>query len=215
MKLPFTVDQFFEIFKSYNQAVFPVQFILILVALVAIFLTFKRGLWPDKITVLILSLLWAWMGVVYHILFFSMINKAAYLFGILNIFQAALFFYFGIIRNELSFRFGKNISGWIGAVLVGYALVIYPALGYFLGHRFPSSPTFGLPCPTTIFSFGLLLWTTGRLRLIIMLFPVIWALIGTTAAIYLRVYEDFGLLFAGSIAFLLIAMRKNKMPATT
>ena len=28
MKPPFTIDQFLEVFKNYNQAVFPMQFVL-------------------------------------------------------------------------------------------------------------------------------------------------------------------------------------------
>ncbi|WP_414541485.1 DUF6064 family protein [Nostoc sp. CCY0012] len=29
---------------------------------------------------------------------------------------------------------------------------MYPLIGYALGRIFPTSPTFGVPCPTTIFT---------------------------------------------------------------
>ena len=39
---------------------------------------------------------------------------------------------------------------------LGGALVAYPVLSAMLGREFPEMPTFGLPCPTTIFTLGLL-----------------------------------------------------------
>lgn len=40
-------------------------------------------------------------------------------------------------------------------LLILYALIGYPAFGYFAGHHYPSVPVFGVaPCPTTIFTIG-------------------------------------------------------------
>ena len=94
-----------------------------------------------------------------------------------------------------------------------YGLVIYPVLGYFLGHRYPASPTFGAPCPTTIFTFGLLLWATSRVNWFYYMLPLIWSLIGFTAALNLGVREDIGLLVAGIAGTLLLAMRQTPQPA--
>jgi Family of unknown function (DUF6064) len=35
--IPFTIEQFFQVFEKYNQAIYPIQFVLILVAIVIIF----------------------------------------------------------------------------------------------------------------------------------------------------------------------------------
>jgi hypothetical protein len=52
----------------------------------------------------------------------------------------------------------------LGVALIAYAVVIYNALGYVLGHSWPNLPVFGVaPCPTTIFTFGMLLLATGPL----------------------------------------------------
>ena len=99
------------------------------------------------------------MGIVYHLIFFTEINKAAYLFGAVFILQGILFLIFGVFQNQLSFKFHYGIYGWLGIMLISFALVVYPVLGYIVGHTYPSSPTFGLPCPTTIFTLGLLLLT--------------------------------------------------------
>ena len=50
------------------------------------------------------------------------------------------------------------------------------------------------PCPTTICTFGLLLLAAGPVPLWLIAIPVIWAGIGSTAAILLAVREDLGLL---------------------
>ena len=44
----------------------------------------------------------------------------------------------------------------VAAILFIYALSVYPLIGAAVGHRFPASVSFGLPCPTVIFTFAVL-----------------------------------------------------------
>lgn len=85
-------------------------------------------------------------------------------------------------------------------MLLIYAMVLYPAIGWALGHRYPAAPTFGLPCPTTIATLGLLLWTAERPPVVAVVIPWLWCLIGTIAAIQLGVAEDLGLPVALAIS---------------
>ena len=203
MSLPFTVDQFLSVFAAYNSSIWPAQIPLNALGVVAIVLCFRQNV-PSRLIAGILAALWLWTGVVYHWLFFSSINRAAYIFGGFCVLQALLFMYFGFFRQEPKFGFQRTIRGYAGALFIIYALLIYPILGYFLGHVYPQSPTFGAPCPTTIFTFGLLLWTATRVRWQLLLIPFVWALIGSTAAFTLGIREDLGLLAAGLIAGLLL-----------
>jgi len=86
--------------------------------------------------------------------------------------------------------------------------VIYPVLGYFLGHVYPNSPTFGAPCPSTIFTFGLLLWTTTRIRWYLLVIPCLWALVGSSAALTLGIYEDTGLLISAILGTAVLTMKR-------
>ena len=95
-------------------------------------------------------------------------------------------------------------------VLILFALIIYPVLGYFIGHVYPFSPTFGLPCPTTIFTFGLLLLNSKRCPVTILIIPLVWSIIGFMAAIQFGILEDTGLLVAGLITISLLLYR-NRM----
>jgi hypothetical protein len=208
--MPFTIDQFMEVFKSYNLDVWPTQIILNIMALAAIFLAIKKYNISDRINTGILGFLWLWTGIVYHIIHFTSINNAAYIFGALFILQALIFIYTGIIKDRLSFKYQSNIYGITGAVFFLYALIIYPFLGHLIGHVYPESPTFGLPCPTTIFTFGLLLWTDMRVPKHVLVIPLLWSIVGFSAAVNLKVYEDFGLLVAGILGTILLAVRDKK-----
>jgi len=131
MDLPFTVEQFFEIMKSYNVSVWPMQIILNLLALTAVVLSFKKTKNSDKYISSILAFLWIWVGLVYHLLFFTKINSAAYLFGVLFIIQGILFIVYGFMTHlNISIKFKPDLYGIIGALFILYALIIYPILGY-------------------------------------------------------------------------------------
>jgi hypothetical protein len=198
---PFTTEQFFDVMRRYNEAVWPAQWVFYLLALVAIALAW-RGTRPraGRIVNGILALLWFWIGVVYHLTFFRTINPGATLLGVLFIVQAVLFAWMGVWRTHLTFRPSTDWTGLMGGLLLSYALVVYPALGYAFGQRYPAVPTFGLPCPTTIFTIGLLLWATRPMPRVVFLIPIAWAALGEQAAVYFGVREDLGLTVAGVLA---------------
>ena len=207
MSLPFSTDQFLNVFSLYNNSIWPWQMLLNVLGIAAVLLCFRPH--PrSAIIAAILAALWLWTGSVYHLAFFSSINPAAYLFGSLAILQGGVLAYFGVLKHDIAFGFRKDIGGYAGAVFLAYGLVVYPVLGYFLGHVYPSSPTFGAPCPTTIFTFGILLWTTSRVRWYIVLLPLIWTVVGSSAALTLGILEDIGLLVSGIAGTALLAGRR-------
>ena len=211
MKLPFTLEQFLDIFRQYNISVWPIQVVLVILAITATYFSIFKKSYSDKIIVSILAFLWLWIGIVYHLIYFSSINKAAIVFGSLFIIQSLLFFYFGIIKNKLIFQFNLNKYGVTGIALVVFALIVYPLLGYWLGHVYPASPTFGLPCPTTIFTFGLLLFSSSRVPLTVIIIPAIWSIIGFSAAASLGMKEDTGLLIAFLICTIMTIYKNMRL----
>jgi Family of unknown function (DUF6064) len=214
MKTPFTVGQFLEIFKAYNLAVFPFQIILFLAAMLAVYLAIKPAQISGKTISSILSFLWLWMGIVYHLVFFTLINPAAYVFGAAFILQGIIVAFYGVFQNKLTFRLSRDIYGFTGIILLLYALFIYPVLGYFLGHIYPASPTFGLPCPTTIFTFAMFLLSNRKLPVILLIIPFTWAIIGFSAAFIFGIFEDTGLLVAALLTIPMVLMKnKNYRPA--
>ena len=210
MKTPFTVEQFFDVFNNYNEAVFPMQAVFYLLSLFVVYLIIKPKSGTEKIVSGVLALLWLWMGIVYHLVFFTAINNAAYLFGAMFVLQGILFLVTGVFQSKLSFKFRFDIYGISGIALIIFALVFYPMLGNYLGHVYPSSPTFGLPCPTTIFTFGILLMSDRKCPAVIMVIPFLWSVIGFFAAFSFGVLEDTGLLIAGLLTLTLLLVKNKK-----
>lgn len=196
MNLPFSKDQFFAVFAGYNEAVAPAQIGLLVLGIAAVILALRPSRGSDRTIGMILSVLWVWMGVVYHWWFFRAINPAAGLFGAVFGLEAGLLLWYFVIRRRATFGPPPGPRGWLALILLVYAFAVYPAVAYALGHRYPATPTFGLPCPTTIATLGLLLWTTRRPPLVVMVVPWLWALVGSSAAFQLGVHEDLGLLVA-------------------
>lgn len=213
MKLPFSIDDFLGVFERYNLSLWPVQILFYLMAILVVVWLVREGPSAHRKVFAVLSFFWLWMGLVYHLFYFSSINKAAFAFGGLFILQGILFHYYGVVRQLVTF--GKNPDGtrMLGAVLMVYALILYPILGFVWGHEFPRSPTFGLPCPTTIFTFGVLLFANHQVPWRMLFIPLFWSVIGFSAAVNLSIREDFGLVVAGILATVVVRLYKPKVNA--
>lgn len=211
MNIPFTVEQFFEVFRSYNEAIWPAQIIAYILGVAVLVLAIRKVNLSDRIISAILAIFWIWMGVFYHLLHFSAINPAAKVFGIVFILQGLLFGVAGALLDKLTFRFTVKPLPIIGAIFILYAMIIYPALGIFFGHVYPAAPMFGVaPCPTTIFTIGILLWTTNKVPGYLLVVPFLWSLIGMSAAISLRVPQDYGLVISVVCGTILVLIQNRK-----
>jgi hypothetical protein len=85
MTIPFTVEQFFDIFGTYNTAIWPAQVVAYILGIISLGLALRENRLSSRIISAILALFWIWMGVFYHIAHFSVINPAARIFGLFYI----------------------------------------------------------------------------------------------------------------------------------
>lgn len=206
MGLPFTTEQFLDVMGRYNEAVWPAQWGLYLLGVCAVALAVRAGTAGGRAVAAILATLWAWMGIAYHLAFFRAINPAAVAFGAAFVAQGALFLWLGVRHDRLTFRVRGDLPGTVGALLALYALAGYPALAYALGHRWPATPTFGLPCPTTILTLALLAWASPPAPRLLLVVPLAWAAVATSAAVQLGMGEDFGLTAAAVLVVAALAL---------
>lgn len=202
MHLPFTADQFFDVFRRYNEAVWPAQIALHVVALMAAGAAYRanarRSRTWARSAIVFLAALWLWTGIVYFKLFFATITPAGQVFGSFFIAEAAVLLLCAWEMGpqlEPASRTSLAVSGFI----VVYALLLYPIAGIAAGQEYPASPTFGAPCPLTIFTFGFLAIFPSSISLVAIAVPVLWVLIGSYAAFGFGVYEDFGLMIAAIV----------------
>lgn len=191
--VPFTIDQFYAVFAAYNHAVWPAQYALFALGAFAVYFAALPSRTYDRIAAAILAFLWLWTGLAYHAAFFSQINAAAPLFAAAFVLQAIMLWRIGVARGSLTFHLRNDLAGWTGSLAIAYALLVYPLLTMFYGHFYPNSPTFGAPCPTTIFTVGLLLWAQPALPRALLIIPALWAAIGTVAAATLGMPPDYAL----------------------
>lgn len=180
--LPFSKEQFLSVFSTYNLSIWPAQIVAYVVGLGLVVLLFWPSTRSGRLIAAGLALMWLWTGVAYHGAFFSTINTAAFGFGALFVTESVLLAYFGVVLSDLRFAPPADARGWLGATFVAYSGILYPLLGMWSGHAYPEMPMFGItPCPVALFSFGMLLLTTSRVSVWLLIVPLVWSLIGGSA----------------------------------
>ena len=214
MKIPFTSAEFYGVFSAYNTAVWPMQLPLLALGVLAVVLLVRQNKNASVGISAILTFLWVWQALGYHVAFFTAINPLAYVFAAVCMAGAAAIFWLGVVRRTLIF---KATSGWrtgAGLASIIFAVFIYPAWTYLVGHRYPAFPTFGLPCPTTLFTIGLLAFLVKPYPRSVFLAPVLWCFVGSQAAFVFDVTADLGLIIAGILGVLLTVQAKDSPVAS-
>lgn len=210
--LPFTSAQFFAVFGAYNAAIWPVQVVAYGLAVVAVAALARPGAAADRIVCAVLAVMWIFTGVAYHWLHFAAINRAAVVFGLGFVIQGAVFLVAGVVRNQLRFGVGPTVRAAVGVAFILYAAILYPLLGAAFGHAYPDAPTFGVtPCPLTIFTFGCLLLVRAPVRWWVLAIPVLWSLVGGSAALLLGVPQDWMLPASAAAAVAVLAMARPRL----
>ena len=154
----FTVEQFLNVFERYNEALWPMQIVAYVVGIALVALALTKWKRAGAVIFGVLAAMWAGMAVGYMWMYFADINPAAKLFGAIFLAQAVLLAAMAVRDRGVPFGGKRDARTWIGLALITYAMLVYPLLGMALGHGYPRAPMFGLvPCPTTIFTFGMLL----------------------------------------------------------
>lgn len=188
--VPYGPAEFFDVFRAYH-ASFPLAPIIwTLVALVSVVLIVRGVSGSNRVASAVLAGLWIWAGVAYHLLHFAEINPLARLFGVLFAMEGVLLAGAGLVNRRIEFSFRRTVAGITGGVLIVYAVLLYPLIGRLAGHGFPAGPTMGVPCPTTIFTFGLFLWSIDSLPRYLLPIPILWAFLAAPAAMSWGVIED-------------------------
>ena len=212
MFAPFSTTEFFGVFARYNEVVWPLQIVLLLggVALVVVALTRPRH---SRVVLAGVAALWAYMAIAYHLAFLTALTPAALLFAALFFIEAGLLAWHGFHTRRLHLAVPLDrTSRLVGVVLVAYAVMGYPAVAVLAGQRFPAMPTFGLPCPTTIFTLAVLTWCVRPVPRSVLVVPLVWTLVASSAALAFDVIEDFALPLAAACTLAILLRRVTRRP---
>jgi hypothetical protein len=204
----FPLELFTGVFEKYNLAIWPMQVVAYILGIVSLFLVIKRTKYSNRINAAILSFLWLWIGIVFFLLYFAPIFSPHYVFGGLFIIQGILFLA-SVIKPRISFGCKRDVYSVVGILFIAYAMIGYPAVGYLLCHR-QSAPFGVFPCPTTVFTFGLLLLVDKKVPKLFLVIPPLWALMGGFPPVFVGIFEDIGLIVAGLLGTAMILYRDTK-----
>jgi hypothetical protein len=215
------VEDFFDTLQVYNELLFPITILTYLLGLVAVYLVSRKSSQASRLVSCILGFLWFWSGLVFNMLFYGpsdvevsgfTVTGMWYFAGILFALQGLLFIICGAIKNAFSFRLDTSSYSVGGAIFVVYAMVLYPLIGLLTGYAYPRYPVFGsAPCPVTIFTLGLLLWTSRKVPLLVAAIPVVWGIMGVVPVLVLGIYADIGLIVSAVIGLPLILLHNRSI----
>ncbi len=127
MQLPFTRDQFFDLFVEYNEALWPAVVVLWIASALVVAVRLSARHPHDRWVSALLVGHWAWSALAYQVALFTRINPAAWLFAALFLGQAVLFFRVGVVQRRLSFAPWGNVWAPLAWGLIVYSLA-YPAI---------------------------------------------------------------------------------------
>jgi hypothetical protein len=205
VQLPFTRTEFFDVFGAYNSALWPAALALWVLSIAVLVFAARARKPPDRALSALLTVHWVWSALAFHAAFFTAVNPMAWAFAALFSVQAAALAWHGVIRRRIRFSTGHSWRDVIGGALISYALA-YPLINLAQAdHVLLREPTFGVPCPTTILTIGLLLpaaMPSWRLAVI----PIIWSVIAGSASFFFGVYTDLVLLLAAPMWVISLAM---------
>lgn len=153
------------------------------------------------------SSLWGWLALTYHLAFFTAISPPASAFAVLSLVGACVFFWLCVVRGKLEFGLLPGSRAVVSIFLMVFALAVYTAWTCLTGHRHPTSATFGLPCPTAIFTLvllGLLAFVKAPYSRHQFVIPVLWSFVGGQADLLPDIPADYGLVVAGLVGIVLL-----------
>ncbi len=206
--IPFSRDVFLRLFEIYNAAIWPAQIVAYALCAIALLLALRPARASGRIIAFLLAAAWIWNGVAYQMLHFATINWAAWPFGFFFVVEGLLLFAAGMKRAPLAFRFAGDAAGWTGLALNAYAMVAYPVIGLLDGEPLHRLALVGVaPCPTTLFTFGMLLLAEQRVPMHLLVLPVLWSLIAGAAGWLIHIPQDLALPVAALLTVVLLARR--------
>ncbi|SDM90723.1 hypothetical protein SAMN05421813_12822 [Daejeonella rubra] len=210
MKIPFTTEHFFEIFEKYNLEIFPVQLIILILGILSAIILHSKIKSKNKLIGGFLGALWLWIGIAYHFAYFTEINKTAYVFGGLFVVQGLIFLIETFYRKKFEFEYNGKIMDHIAYFFIIFGIVLYPILIYVLEGSLIRTITIGLPCPSTILTFGFLILTKPKFSKYIVIIPALWTIVGTSAAFNFGVYPDYFMPVSALTSIVYLIARKKE-----
>jgi hypothetical protein len=175
--LLFAPRVYWRMFELHNATLWPLHALTLAAGITIVLVILLRPLRHDRWIVLVLAVLWAFVGWSFLWNRYAAINWAIAYFAPLFAFEAILLLIAGTVFNGLTFD-RRGIVGWIGLVLVALGIAAYPFFAPLFGRPWSGAEIFGIaPDPTAIATVGFLLLVRGWPPVLLTLIPILWLLL--------------------------------------
>ena len=175
--LLFSPRVYWRMFELHNAALWPLHVLTLAAGVIIILLIAWRPATGSRWVALILAMLWIFVGWSFLWNRYATINWAAAYVAPAFAVEGVLLLVIGSLRDGLAFD-RRGPAGWIGYLILGYALAGAPLLAPLQGRGWASSEVFGIaPDPTAIATLGVLLLARGRFVQLLLPIPVLWCLL--------------------------------------
>jgi hypothetical protein len=191
---------------TYNKTTWPVQGLALIAAAYLTYRVFARqGAKTDLWMKAFLAFSFAWDGIVFFLVFLR--NPVSMITGVPLFIIVAALFIVDIFTKRICFRLpaGK----WMRGLTIAWILLalLYPLLGWPLGHTWPKVLLPLFPCPLTVFSIALVAAAVPQANKKILIALLPWALLGLPKCFgALDCYEDC-ILFASGVYGLIVLIK--------
>lgn len=207
-----TGEQLLGVFADYNLQIWPMQIVAYILGLIALYFGFQKTILASRLNSTILAFYWLWVALMFWLPSARQGFTIGYAFIVLFLVEGVLFL-IQAVNSKLVFGTYNKAHTIVGLVMIFYAMVGYPLLGFLIGHRYPYTPPFGLtPCPLIIFTFGLLLLTRSVVSSILLVIPFFYGLSGVIW-VSIGIWEDIGMVVGSLVSIVLILRRNKKLKA--
>jgi hypothetical protein len=191
---------------AYNEAMWPVQAVLIIAAAYLTYRVFTRpspkmDVWMKAF----LAFAFAWDGVVFFLVFLR--NPVSLVTGLPLFIIVSALFIVDIAGKKTHFRFPED--KWMRGFTVTWILLalLYPLIGWPLGHVYPRVLLPLFPCPLTVFAVALVTAAAPKVDKKVWVALLPWALMGLPKCFgALDCYED-SILFADGVYGLIVLIK--------
>lgn len=189
--LLFSSRAYWRLFERANAEIWPVQIIILLLAAAALIWIIRPRPGSDRLIAAFMAAAWILAGSWFIAEFYAPINWAVSYAVPLFAVEAALLFFFGVIRREIHFVVRRDLSTTIGVSLFVYALALHPVVALIAGRSIWAAEIVGIaPDPTAIGTLGILAMASrGTLAWLALLPPILWCLFSAATLLAMGAWE--------------------------
>ena len=205
-----STETFWTQVGAYNQATWPVQVVMIVAAVyLAIRVFAKPGPRTDVWMKAFLAFAFAWNGILFFLIFLR--NPISMVIGTPLFVIVSVLFVVDIFAGKTHFRLPEGT--WMRGFTILWMVLalLYPLIGWPLGHVVPQVLLPVFPCPLTVFATALVAAAVPNVdrKVLIALLP--WGLLGLPKCFgALDCYEDC-VLFAGGVYGLVVLIKNWRL----